>query len=250
MRLSWLPSGWNSCASWCPRRFVLPFIVNPANASITEGTLQAVEIAARTTGMRIQVFNANTSREIDAAFESLVHERPDVLFVSSGPFFSTRRLQLSQWATRHALPADFAGREYAEAGGLISYGASLFDAYRQAGVYTGRILKGAKPADLPVLQSTKLELVVNLQTARILGIQVPPSLLLHRRRGDRVRRREFISLLGGVAAPGRSQQRAAAGDAGDWLSVRCLQAGPSANLAAAFRKGLRETGYIEGQNVS
>ena len=152
-------------------------IVNPANASITEGTLQAVEIAARTTGMRIQVFNANTSREIDAAFESLAHERPDVLFVSSGPFFSTRRLQLSQWATRHALPAVFAGREYAEAGGLISYGASLFDAYRQAGVYTGRILKGAKPADLPVLQSTKLELVVNVQTARILGIQVPPSLL-------------------------------------------------------------------------
>ena len=127
--------------------------------------------------MRIQVFNANTSREIDAAFESLVHERPDVLFVSSGPFFSTRRLQLSQWATRHALPAVFAGREYAEAGGLISYGASLPDAYRQAGVYTGRILKGAKPADLPVLQSTKLELVVNVQTARILGIQVPPSLL-------------------------------------------------------------------------
>ena len=152
-------------------------LVNPANASITEGTLQAVEIAARTTGMRIQVFNANTSREIDAAFESLVHERPDVLFVSSGPFFSTRRLQLSQWATRHALPAVFAGREYAEAGGLINYGASLPDAYRQAGVYTGRILKGAKPADLPVLQSTKLELVVNVQTARILGIQVPPSLL-------------------------------------------------------------------------
>ena len=152
-------------------------IVNPANASITEGTLQAVEIAARTTGMRIQVFNANTSREIDAAFDRLVDERPDVLFVSSGPFFSTRRLQLSQWATRHALPAVFAGREYAEAGGLISYGASLFDAYRQAGVYTGRILKGAKPADLPVLQSTKLELVVNVQTARILGIQVPPSLL-------------------------------------------------------------------------
>jgi ABC-type uncharacterized transport system substrate-binding protein len=152
-------------------------LVNPVNASITEGTLRAIETAARAMGLQIKVVSADTSREIDAAFASFVHERPDALFISSGPFFTTRRLQLSQWAARHAVPAIYAGREYTEAGGLISYGASLPDAYRQAGVYAGRILKGAKPADLPVLQSTKPELVINHQTARMLGLTVPPSLL-------------------------------------------------------------------------
>jgi putative ABC transport system substrate-binding protein len=152
-------------------------LVNPANAAITEGTVLAVETAARAMGLKIQVLNANTSREIDAVFARFVTERPDALFISSGPFFTTRRLQLTQWAARHALPAIYAGREYAVAGGLISYGASLADAYRQAGVHTGRILKGAQPADMPVLQSTKLELVINVQTARMLGLDVPPTLL-------------------------------------------------------------------------
>ena len=128
-------------------------------------------------GLEIKVLNASTSREIDLAFATFVRERPDALFVSSGPFFTTRRLQLAQWAARHAVPAIYAGREYAVAGGLMSYGASLPDAYRQAGVYTGRILKGAQPVDLPVLQSTKLQLVINVQTARMLGLEVPPSLL-------------------------------------------------------------------------
>jgi putative ABC transport system substrate-binding protein len=152
-------------------------LVNPANAAITEGTVLAVETAARAMGLKIQVLNANTNREIDAVFARFVTERPDALFISSGPFFTTRRLQLTQWAARHALPAIYAGREYAVAGGLISYGASLADAYRQAGVHTGRILKGAQPADMPVLQSTKLELVINVQTARMLGLDVPPTLL-------------------------------------------------------------------------
>ena len=155
----------------------LAVLVDPANAAITEGTVVAVETAAHAMGLEIKVLNASTSREIDLAFATFVRERPDALFVSSGPFFTTRRLQLAQWAARHAVPAIYAGREYAVAGGLISYGASLPDAYRQAGVYTGRILKGAQPVDLPVLQSTKLELVINLQTARMLGLEVPPSLL-------------------------------------------------------------------------
>jgi putative tryptophan/tyrosine transport system substrate-binding protein len=152
-------------------------LVDPADAAITEGTVVAVETAARAMGLKIEVLNASTSREIDSAFATFGRERPDALFVSSGPFFTTRRLQLAQWATRHAVPAIYAGRQYAVAGGLISYGASLPDAYRQAGVYTGRILKGAQPADLPVLQSTKLDLVINVQTARMLGLEVPSSLL-------------------------------------------------------------------------
>jgi putative tryptophan/tyrosine transport system substrate-binding protein len=160
-----------------PHAARLAVLVDPANAAITEGTVVAVETAARAMGLEIKILNASTSREIDSAFATFVRERPDALFVSSGPFFTTRRLQLAQWAARHAVPAIYAGREYAVAGGLISYGASLPDAYRQAGVYTGRILKGAQPADLPVLQSTKLELVINLQTARMLGLDVPPSLL-------------------------------------------------------------------------
>ena len=155
----------------------LAVLVDPANAAITEGTVVAVQTAARAMGLEIKVLNASTSREIDLAFATFVRERPDALFVSSGPFFTTRRLQLAQWAARHAVPAIYAGREYAVAGGLMSYGASLPDAYRQAGVYTGRILKGAQPVDLPVLQSTKLQLVINVQTARMLGLKVPPSLL-------------------------------------------------------------------------
>ena len=128
-------------------------------------------------GLQIRVVNASTSGEIDAAFATIERERPDALFVSPGPFFTTRRLQLTHWATRVAIPATFSGRQYVEAGGLMSYGASLVDAWRQVGVYAGRILKGAKPADLPVVQSSKFELVINHQTARMLGLTVPPTLL-------------------------------------------------------------------------
>ena len=152
-------------------------LVDPASAAITETIVRDVETAARTTGLQIQVHNANTSGEIDAAFATFVHERPDALFVGTSPFFISRRLQLAHLATRHALPASYPARDFAEAGGLMSYGASLTDAFRQVGVYCGRILKGAKPADLPVVQASKFELVINHQTARALGLDVPPTLL-------------------------------------------------------------------------
>jgi putative ABC transport system substrate-binding protein len=152
-------------------------LVNPANAANTEATLRDVEAAARTMGLQIQVINAGTSREIDAAFATFERDRPDALFVGSGPLFTSRRAQLALLAGRYGLPAIYAGRQIVEAGGLMSYGASLTDAIRQVGVYAGRILKGGKPADMPVEQSTKFELVINAQTARILGLEVPPSLL-------------------------------------------------------------------------
>ena len=152
-------------------------LVNPANATNTETTLRDVEAAARAMGLQIQVLNASTSREIDAAFATFVRERPDALFVGSDPFFNSRRVQLVHLAARHAIPATYSARDFAEAGGLMSYGSNITDAYRQVGVYAGRILKGAKPADLPVVQSSKFELVINAQTARMLGLTVPPSLL-------------------------------------------------------------------------
>jgi putative ABC transport system substrate-binding protein len=123
------------------------------------------------------VINADTSDEINTAFATFLHKRPDALLVASGPFFATRRVQLVQLAARHAIPAIYSGRQYAEVGGLMGYGASLMDAYRHLGVYAGRILKGAQPADLPVVQSTKFELVINAQTAKMLDLTVPPTLL-------------------------------------------------------------------------
>ena len=152
-------------------------LVNPANARNTETTLRDVEPAARAMGLQIQVLNASTSREIDTAFATIVRERPDALFVGGDAFFSARRVQLALLAGRHGVPAIYSDREYAEAGGLMTYGSNIVDVYRQVGVYAGRILKGAKPADLPVVQSSKFELVINHQTARMLGLTVPPSLL-------------------------------------------------------------------------
>ena len=129
-------------------------------------------------GMRIQIFHAGTGREINAAFATLAHERPDALLVSPDPLYVVRRIQLATMAARHAIPTSFSNRDPVEAGGLMSYGTNIADAYRQAGVYAGRILKGAKPADLPVVQSTKLELVINAQTARTIGLTVPDKLLV------------------------------------------------------------------------
>jgi putative ABC transport system substrate-binding protein len=152
-------------------------LANPSNVAATEIMLRDVEAAASTMGLQIQVANADTSREIDAAFATFGRERPDALFVSGGPFLLSRRVQLALLAARHAVPASYGSREYAEIGGLMSYGANIADAYRQAGVYTGRILKGAKPADVPVMQSTKFELVINAQAAKALGLEIPPTLL-------------------------------------------------------------------------
>ena len=152
-------------------------LLNPAEPTIAAANLRDVEAAAGAMGLQIRVFNASTIAEIDAAFAALASERPDALFISSGPFFANRRVQLAHLATRHAIPAIAGPRRYPEVGGLMSYGASLTEAHRQAGVYVGRILKGAKPADLPVVQSTKFELVINASTARMLGLTVPPSLL-------------------------------------------------------------------------
>jgi putative ABC transport system substrate-binding protein len=141
-------------------------LVNPADAENTETTLRDVEAAARAMGLQIQLLNASTSREIDSAFATVVRERPDALFVGPGAFFVSRRIQLANLAARSGIPATYPVRDNVEAGGMMSYGPSLTDAYRQVGVYTGRILKGAKPADLPVEQASKYELTINLKTAR------------------------------------------------------------------------------------
>jgi len=150
-------------------------LVNPASPATIP--LREVEAAARAMGLQLQVLNASTSREIDAAFATLMRERPDALFVGGDTFFNSRRVQLANLAVRHVVPATYTLRDFPEIGGLMSYGTNLSDSYRQVGVYAGRILKGAKPADLPVVQATKFELVINLQTARMLGLSVPPTLL-------------------------------------------------------------------------
>jgi putative tryptophan/tyrosine transport system substrate-binding protein len=151
-------------------------LVNPTGPNF-ESTLRDAQSAARTIGFEIQVLNAGSSREINAAFATFVRERPDALFIDIDPFFTSRRVQLVHLASHHRMPATYPGRQFAEVGGLMSYGSNLTDAWRQVGVYTGRVLKGAKPADLPVAQATKFELVINLQTARMLGLTVPDKLL-------------------------------------------------------------------------
>ena len=153
-------------------------LINPANATNAEATLSAAETATRAMGLQIQALKASTSLEINAVFATLMRERPDALFVGQDAFFNSRRLQLANMAARHVIPMSSVSRDIAEVGGLMSYGTNIFDVYRQMGVYTGRILKGAKPEDLPVVQSSKFELVINQQTARMLGLIVPEKLLV------------------------------------------------------------------------
>ena len=152
-------------------------LINPAETVIAETTLREVETAARAMGLQIQIYKASSSAEINAAFAAMAREPPDAMFVSSGPFFAARRVQLVNLASRHAIPTIYSNRPSVEVGGLMSYGTDRLDWYRQAGIYAGRILKGAKPAELPVIQSTKFELVINQQSARMLGLTVPPPLL-------------------------------------------------------------------------
>jgi putative ABC transport system substrate-binding protein len=152
-------------------------LVNPANAATAETNLRDAQAAARAMGLQVQVLNASTSREINSAFASLARERPDALFVGGDGFFLSRRVQLVNLASRHAVPAIYDARQFPEVGGLMSYGSNIEDAFRQVGVYAGRVLKGAKPADLPVVQSSKFELVINAETARMLDLTIPPTLL-------------------------------------------------------------------------
>jgi putative ABC transport system substrate-binding protein len=151
--------------------------VNPANVEITEGTLRDVKQASTDMGLQVQFLNVTTAQEIDNAYATFARDPPDAVFVGPDPFLNSRRVQLSSLAMRHGIPAIYSTREFAEVGGLMSYGSDITEAYRQVGMYAGRILKGARAADLPVVQSTKFELVINHQTARILGLTVPPSLL-------------------------------------------------------------------------
>ena len=155
----------------------MALLVNTADATNTETMLREVGPAARAIGWQMRVLNADTSDAIDAAFASFERERPDALFVGSSAFYTSRRVQLVQLTARHAVPAAYVGRQFTEIGGLMSYGANLTDAWRQAGLYTGRVIKGAKAADLPVVQASKFELVINAHTAKMLGLTVPPTLL-------------------------------------------------------------------------
>jgi putative tryptophan/tyrosine transport system substrate-binding protein len=160
-----------------PKAVRIAVLVNPANGPSAESTLREVQKAARTIGLQLHLVNASTSREIEAAFAILARERPDALFVAGDGFFSSRRVQFATLAARDGIPAAYANRDHVAVGGLMSYGTDTLDRFRQVGVYAGNILKGAKPADLPVVQSTKFEFVINRQTARALGIEVPETLL-------------------------------------------------------------------------
>jgi putative tryptophan/tyrosine transport system substrate-binding protein len=160
-----------------PKAVRVAVLVNPRNASAAESTLRGVQEAAPAIGLQTQILNASTIGEIDAAFATLARERPDALFVAGDAFFLDRRVQFATLTARDRIPAAYSVREPVAAGGLMSYGTDIADVFRQVGVYTGSILKGAKPADLPVLQSTKFEFVINLQTARALGIEVPPGVI-------------------------------------------------------------------------
>jgi len=151
--------------------------VNPTNPTNLESTIRDLEPAARSMGFQMRVVSASTSGEINAAFATFLHERPDAIFVSIDIFLGSRRVQLANLASRHAIPTSFPFRDCAEVGGLMSYGSDVADAFRQVGAYAGRILKGARPMELPVVQATKFELVINHQTAHMLGLTVPPSLL-------------------------------------------------------------------------
>jgi putative ABC transport system substrate-binding protein len=160
-----------------PKAVRFAVLVNPANAIIAETTVGEVTEAARLLGLQVQVIKAATANEINGAFASLAGERPDAVFVANDAFFFSRRVQIANLAARDRLPTSYSGRDYVEVGGLMSYGTPLAEGFRQVGVYTGSILKGTAPADLPVVQSTKFEMIVNLQTAKLLGLDIPPTLL-------------------------------------------------------------------------
>ena len=189
-------------------------LVNPNNAGAVQD-IPEVALAARGIGLRLQVIPAGTEADIDAAFVKLVREKAQALLVMADGFFTLQRQQIAALAARHALPAVYPWREHVVDGGLVSYGSSIREAYRQSGIYVGQILKGAKAGELPVQQPTKFELVINLKTAKALGIDLPTSLLAARRRGDRMRcaRQSWRDPAGA---------RSYAGAAGEVVPVRVL----------------------------
>ena len=227
-------------------------LLNPAGASSAEATSKALKEAAPTLGLDIVFFNATTADEIDAAFAAFARARPDALFIAGDGFFASRSVQFATLAARERIPASFSTRVLVEAGLLMCYGPDIVDTFRQVGVYTGSILKGAKPADLPVLQSTKFEFVINRQTAKSLGLEIPPAAARPRRRGDRMRRREFITLLGGAAAwplAARAQQ-------GERVRrIGIIVGGPAAGDVEgqaridAFRQAMELLGWTTGRNL-
>ena len=225
--------------------------VNPGNPARAELHAREAETAGRAMGLHIQIFNAGSSGDIDAIFAAFARERPDALFVSPDPYFTVRRVQLATLAARHAIPTSFAAREPVDAGGLISYGPNINDAYRQTGVYTGRVLKGAKPSDLPIAQSSKFDLVINREDGADARAHRAAVAARHCRRGDRMmRRREFITLLGGAAAAwplaARAQQPAM--PVIGFLNATSPEG--STERLRGFRQGLKDTGYVEGENVT
>jgi putative ABC transport system substrate-binding protein len=161
-----------------PKAVRIAVLVNPGNALTAEATLREIPEAARALGLQTQVLRASNSREIEAAFVTLARDQADALLVAPDGFFVDRRVQFATLAAHHRIPAAYTAREVVEAGGLMSYGTDILDMHRQVGLYSGQILKGAKAAELPVAQSTKFEFVINLQTARALGLEVPNSLQL------------------------------------------------------------------------
>ena len=231
-----------------PKASVIAVLRDP-NGPNVESDSRDLEEAARAIGRQILMVNAANEREFHAAFAKVVQAGAGGLLITASVFFFSQRRQLVALAARHALPTMYSLREYAEVGGLISYGPSQSDAYRRAGVYVGRILKGEKPGDLPVELGTKFDLVINLATAKAFGFEIPPKLLAPRRRGDRVKRREFISLLGGASAawPLSARAQQAATPVIGFLSSRSPQ--DSTLALAAFRQALAEAGYVEGRNV-
>src|SRR5262249_12420949 len=160
-----------------PQATRMGVLVNPADAGATDSQLKEIDAAARAVGMQIKVYNADTHPEIDAPFEAMGRDRPDAVSAGTTAFLNGRRVQLAQLSAFYRLPGIYALRDFVEVGGLISYGSDIVDSFRQAGRYVGRILKGAKPAELPIIKAHKFELVINAQTARMLGLTLPSSLL-------------------------------------------------------------------------
>ena len=231
-----------------PQARAIAMIVNP-NFAGAETEMAEVETAGRIFGLQTRRLAASSTGELDAAFATLGQQRVDAVMVGTDGFFIDRRDQIAALATRYKVAGIFPFPDFPAAGGLMSYGASRADGYRQAGVYTGRVLKGAKPADLPIMQPTKFELVINLEAAKAIGLTISPVDARPRRRGDRMKRREFITLLGGAAAwplAARAQQPAM--PVIGFLGASSPET--NADSLRAFHLGLKETGYVEGDNVT